>query len=168
MPRKNKELEKEYNKNYHKSHKEEIVARHKKNSQLTGNTKKKSTALKSWRESHKYEIQEYQRKWRKEHNNPEENRKQWLRRAYGLSTQEYEDMLVSQGHVCAICGNSRNGKYLPVDHKHVPDYETMLPEQKRKHIRGILCSDCNKALGLVKDRVSILERMIQYLKDYDE
>lgn len=39
-----------------------------------------------------------------------------------------------------------------VDHDHVTD-----------QIRGILCGACNRSLGLVKDSVEILQRMINYL-----
>lgn len=41
----------------------------------------------------------------------------------------------------------------PVDH----DHETGL-------VRGILCPNCNRALGLVRDDVEVLQQMIEYLK----
>ena len=165
MPRKNKDLAKEYNKRYTIEHKNEINTRRRKNDKL--NTKGTTAAEQRWKDSHKDEIREYQRKWRKANNNPEYNRKQWLLRTYGISVSEYDEILTSQGGVCAICGAGKAGKSLPVDHKHVPDYGVMLPEERRKYVRGILCSDCNKALGLVKDNITILENMIRYLMDYE-
>ncbi len=79
-----------------------------------------------------------------------------LKSAYGLTPQDYKDMLSKQKGVCLICGKapeeSRDGK-LFVDHCH-----TSLEN------RGLLCYHCNTLLGLAKDNKSILERAILYLQ----
>ena len=56
---------------------------------------------------------------------------------------------------CAICGKDKTAnknRELALDHSH-SDYQ----------VRGILCSNCNTALGLLKDSVENLNRVIIYL-----
>jgi hypothetical protein len=77
----------------------------------------------------------------------------------GLSRDEY---LVLQGQrQCVICGEgeksvdskSRRRKYMAIDHCHTTG-----------RVRGVLCSNCNRALGLFKDSPDILRRAIAYLE----
>jgi hypothetical protein len=87
--------------------------------------------------------------------------KRWsamLRRVHGISEDIYERMLKSQGGCCAICGllgPARRGQdRLHVDHTH----------DKYKKIRGLLCSNCNTAIGLMKDDQKRLVRAAAYLR----
>ena len=62
-------------------------------------------------------------------------------------------MLESQGHVCATCDKTCiSGMRLAVDHCHVTG-----------KVRGLLCCNCNRALGLLKDDPKILANLIDYL-----
>jgi hypothetical protein len=61
-------------------------------------------------------------------------------------------MLESQGGVCAICKAPPGKKWLHVDHSH-----------KTGDVRGLLCGNCNAAIGMTKESVSILNKMIEYL-----
>jgi len=74
----------------------------------------------------------------------------------GVCKAKYHEMLVVQKGSCAICGskfnNSRSSK-LSVDHCH-----------KTGKVRGLLCSNCNTAIGLMKDSIIRLEKAIEYLK----
>jgi len=56
---------------------------------------------------------------------------------------------------CEICGRlaSEFKKGLQLDHCH-----------KTNRFRGWLCSNCNTALGLVKEDVATLEALIKYLR----
>jgi hypothetical protein len=72
----------------------------------------------------------------------------------------YKQMFKEQNGLCAICGQTlpllQNKKYnslLCVDHDHTTG-----------KIRGLLCSNCNKAIGLLKDDVIIIESAANYLK----
>jgi hypothetical protein len=71
---------------------------------------------------------------------------------YGITSDDYAKMFVKQNGVCAICGKKPDLK-LHVDHCH-----------KTKKVRGLLCGNCNRGLGLFKDEVESLEKAIQYLK----
>jgi hypothetical protein len=74
---------------------------------------------------------------------------------YGITNQDYEQMLENQGFCCAGCGLHQNilEKKLNVDHDHVTG-----------KVRGLLCGNCNRALGLVKDNLETLVRLHEYLE----
>lgn len=73
-----------------------------------------------------------------------------VKRKYGLTPEEYDDMLVKQNGLCAIC-QKREPKY--VDHCH----DTGV-------VRGILCPGCNTAIGQFEDDIDIINRAIDYLQ----
>lgn len=81
----------------------------------------------------------------------------WKKQGIRLTIAEYDAMLKAQGGRCAICRSSsvRNGsqKVLHVDHDH--DFG---------HVRGLLCSPCNKALGGFRDSPSLLRAAARYVE----
>jgi len=85
----------------------------------------------------------------------EKNRNRRLVNAYGMTNEDYEKLLELQHFCCAGCGTHQNelDKKLNVDHDH-----------KTGIIRGLLCGNCNRALGLVKDNLQTLTRLHQYLE----
>lgn len=88
--------------------------------------------------------------------NPIQFRAANLRRTFGISLAQYAELLDSQGGVCAICrAKCKTGKPLSVDHVHGSNPVL---------IRGLLCSNCNCAIGQLKDSVEFLLRAIEYLK----
>lgn len=97
------------------------------------------------------------RKWERE--NPERyresKRRQNLKRRYGITIEEYDTMLYNQEGVCAICGTEecRVKPSFSVDHDH-----------RTGEIRGLLCNDCNTALGGFKDDARLLRKAIKYLE----
>lgn len=78
------------------------------------------------------------------------------KRLYGITLSDYDDMFIGQGGNCAICHlpqhDSRKNR-LCVDHDHVSGM-----------VRGLLCSNCNVGIGLLKDDERILLNAIQYLR----
>jgi hypothetical protein len=78
--------------------------------------------------------------------------------------QDYEDMLRIQNGVCAICGGvNSNGENLSIDHDH-----NCCPTVKScgSCIRGLLCGDCNRGIGLLKDSIENIRRAESYLAWY--
>jgi Recombination endonuclease VII len=73
-----------------------------------------------------------------------------LRRRYGITQKDFEELLAEQGGVCAICG-APDPEH--VDHEHVSGY-----------VRGVLCFNCNGGLGQFRDSIQYLDRAIDYLK----
>jgi hypothetical protein len=78
-----------------------------------------------------------------------------IRRVYGITYAEYEAMLEAQGGGCAICGQTpeQEGRRLPIDHCHTTN-----------KVRGVLCTKCNQALGMMDDDTNRLAKAIQYLQ----
>ena len=110
---------------------------------------------------------EYTREYRKtkppkNYTTSDENRRGHLLRAYGLTVEQYDEMLVTQGGKCAVCPTEAGTttRSFAVDHDH-----SCCPGKKTcgRCIRGLLCTNCNMALGLVKEDRETLESMIAYL-----
>lgn len=80
---------------------------------------------------------------------------------YGLTRDDYVDLEKSQNGVCKICGESeKHKKRLSVDHDHAC---CSGQGSCGKCIRGLLCSNCNRVLGQLKDNKVLLQNMIDYL-----
>jgi len=71
---------------------------------------------------------------------------------YGITTERKMALLKQQNYCCKICGNKINMISGYIDHNH-----------KTGKIRGILCGNCNTALGLLKDNIDIFKKAIKYL-----
>lgn len=80
-------------------------------------------------------------------------RRAQLLRDYGLTVEAYNDLLVSQHGVCAICGGQPpRGRSFHVDHDHTTGA-----------VRGLLCATCNTGIGGLKDSVDLLRKAADYL-----
>lgn len=105
---------------------------------------KKAAQHKAWRERNKSRHQEYMRAY---------NMQYW----HGISLEQFTQLMEQQDGVCAICKESpigtRGNERLHIDHDHVTNM-----------VRGLLCSSCNTALGLLKDNVTIMNTAIAYLQ----
>jgi hypothetical protein len=99
--------------------------------------------------------------------NPEMHKKRIRRYAikkYGISYDEYLNILKNQNNSCAICKiNFDTIKENPhVDHNHLCCSTPI--ESCGKCVRGVLCRRCNMFLGTVEDDIIILSNAIKYLK----
>lgn len=88
------------------------------------------------------------------------DRRRALMDRYGITLEEYTTLLEGQGGKCATCPTVPQKRSLAVDHDH-----NCCPGKKTcgKCIRGLLCQNCNTALGLLKDDRNRLVEMINYL-----
>jgi hypothetical protein len=75
-------------------------------------------------------------------------------RVHGVSKKEFDDMYESQGGRCPICDYMISKDNMKIDH----DHGTM-------EVRGLLCSNCNVGIGMLKDDTDILAAAIRYLSD---
>lgn len=76
--------------------------------------------------------------------------------------EEYIAMEKIQGNVCKICEKPNiNGRRLSIDHDHACCSGTY---SCGKCIRGLICFNCNTALGNVNDNIELLQKMIKYLQ----
>jgi hypothetical protein len=85
------------------------------------------------------------------------SRRSFLKRAYGITLEEYQAMLVAQDNKCALCGDEFDGDSLKacLDHCHTTGKN-----------RGLLCSRCNWGIGLFKDSTERLRKAISYLEKH--
>ncbi|MBM4707931.1 hypothetical protein GS982_01310 [Rhodococcus hoagii] len=79
-----------------------------------------------------------------------------LRHRYGIEVSDYDALLEEQGGACAICHlPPADGRPLVVDHCH-----TSL------EVRGLLCSQCNAAIGLLMDSPSVIDSAAAYVRHH--
>lgn len=120
------------------------------------------SCMKELRVKRNPEIAEYQRKRRA--NYTEEDKQMGkdyqLRYKFDLTLSEYENLVESQQHSCAICrrpdGSDAAGldsaRRLSVDHDHTT-----------RMVRGLLCTNCNNGLGRFMDSARLLRAAADYL-----
>lgn len=108
--------------------------------------KQRVAATKAWRKRNPKKFREahrkYQLNWR-------------LQKKFGITIQQRDAMLAAQGGKCKGCGSDTpnwKGDW-HVDHCH-----------KTNKVRGILCHNCNTALGRVKDSPDVLRNLARYLE----
>jgi len=82
------------------------------------------------------------------------DRRRYLKKKYGISEEVFNWMLKKQYNACAVCDKEAK---LVIDHDHATGV-----------IRGLLCTKCNTALGLLGDDKESLFKMILYLGAADE
>lgn len=89
-------------------------------------------------------------------------RRRDLRRAYGITPEEFAAKLATQGGRCAICGTTKPGGKgnWHLDHDHAFD-----ARDTRGH-RGLLCHGCNTALGAFDDSPRLLRAAASYLQKH--
>lgn len=112
--------------------------------------KRTGDGYKCWCQECRYEKLNKPTKYGIPRSSKEYNRVHHLDITYGLSLEDWHELLDKQNGVCAICGESFDK--LCVDHDH-----------KTGQVRGLLCDKCNKGLGQFNDDVNKLARAIQYL-----
>ena len=71
---------------------------------------------------------------------------------YGITGEEFRTILKQQGSKCPIC-NRDISKNLSVDHNHLTG-----------EIRGLICNNCNLAMGNAGDSPKILRALADYLE----
>lgn len=75
-----------------------------------------------------------------------------LRQNYrGFTSGDYDALFAKRGSACAVCGKQQK-QHLHVDHNHTTGI-----------VRGLLCSDCNTALGHLRDSPVIIQSLLQYI-----
>ena len=79
-----------------------------------------------------------------------------LKKLYGMTLEQYQDLLAAQANRCAIC--NRLFKKTPlIDHCH-----------KTGKVRGLLCRACNTGIGSFRDDPTLTEAATRYLQNSGE
>lgn len=118
--------------------------------------KAKTTALKSYYKN-KEARDKTSRQWQLA--NPEKVKRiaiKWeLKTKYGITLEKYESMVEAQNGLCAVCNTKPSHRRLDVDHSHISG-----------KLRKLLCSNCNTALGLLKEDKERITKLLQYLEEH--
>ena len=87
--------------------------------------------------------------------NPEVQKERSRRHKHGITSEQFDFMLMIQDYKCAACRTTKpKGKgNWHIDHCH-----------ETGHIRGLLCHYCNVALGNANDSIDRLQSLINYLR----
>ena len=95
------------------------------------------------------------RAWDRSPKGQRQRRATHVKRAYGVTIEWLDEMLIEQGGVCAICkADEPGGKGgFHVDHDHVTG-----------KVRGLLCHDCNVGLGCFRDSEEMVVEAAAYLR----
>ena len=110
-----------------------------------------------WQQENPERLNEYRRRRRKEPAVKARERAAHLRRKYGITLEQYDELLAAQGGVCFLCSRPpTDGISLHVDHHH-----------ETGAIRKLLCFRCNNALGDLGDDPDLLRRAARYLDSHD-
>jgi len=80
---------------------------------------------------------------------------------FGLTEEQYAELFASQNGLCAICNGKERARAakatyiraMAIDHCHETD-----------RVRGLLCSSCNRAIGLFKDDPDLMRKAASYVE----
>ena len=79
-----------------------------------------------------------------------------LRSRYGMTEDDYKQMIVDQNNLCSICAVD----FSKVDKIHIDHCHTT------NKVRGLLCVNCNSGIGIFRDDIEVLEKAIKYLEKH--
>lgn len=101
----------------------------------------------------------YAKAWREA--NRDKAKSSCLQKLYRITLDDYNQLLTLQKHVCAICKQPETNMQatgtkfsLAVDHCHTTG-----------KVRGLLCSSCNRAIGLFNHSSDTILSAVKYLKE---
>lgn len=106
----------------------------------------------------KYNNSEARKQKQKEYY--QQNKERWveasLQKLYGIGLEDYKRLLTEQNESCKICERPQSSfkRSFAVDHCH-----------ETGKVRGLLCSNCNTSLGLMKENPRAVKNMINYIKE---
>jgi hypothetical protein len=74
-----------------------------------------------------------------------------LKHAYKITVEDYDKKLKEQNYCCAICNKHRDEfkRNLSVDHDH-----------KTGKVRSLLCIICNTNVGVVEDKLEMIQKYL--------
>lgn len=89
--------------------------------------------------------------------------KNHLKRKYGISLEEYEEMLLLQDYKCKICGSVKANREWKTKHQRLDLFVDHCHATGK--VRGLLCNKCNVGLAMFNEKEEYFVNAIAYLKD---
>ncbi len=147
----------EYQKRYRKNNRESIKAGKLKYNQ------ENSEKIREYQREYRLKNKEKRKRYSKEHHakNPDARRSIVYKKTYGITLENYNEMLAKQNNVCAVCKQpevilhniTKKPKRLAIDHDH-----------KTGQVRGLLCHRCNVFLGNYEELRDLIPQFEIYLQ----
>lgn len=85
-----------------------------------------------------------------------------LKRRYGLTVEEYYTLLKDANYKCEICLKDVKGFN---EHSGTKDRACVDHDHEKDIVRGILCVDCNFAIGLLRNSSELCLNAAKYLEE---
>lgn len=88
-------------------------------------------------------------------------------RRYGLTVEDWRAIMEAQGWACGVCKKVPPSGTLHIDHSHARGFKALPPEEKRHHVRGVVCFTDNSVFlrrGATPER---LRAAADYLEAYE-
>ena len=147
---------KEYKKMWYQMNKERIKTKFKE--YYLNHKGEISNYYKKYYINHKNELSTYRKDYYYKHKEKEKvkMKKYRLKKQYELTISDFNNLLLAQNMRCAICNQPldlQNPNKVHIDHDH-----------KTGKVRGVLCRDCNLAIGYLKDNPEYTKRATEYLE----
>ncbi len=112
-----------------------------------------------WQKQHSEYENRKSRQWRQDNRErfAATSRNSILKRKYGITDAQFNEILAAQNYVCAVCKRDepRANSKLAVDHCHATG-----------KVRGLLCTKCNTAIGLLDDSPGLAMELLNYMKKH--
>lgn len=148
-----REKKKEYMRDYLKTHKRKPITPEKRE-EINRKRRERYATDTEYREREKAKAKERNQR------NPAAKRNSRLKAEFGISLEQYNDILDKQGGSCAICGatssrsqeKGKRRKSMYIDHDH-----------NTGAVRGLLCHHCNFGIGHFFDNPALLQTAAEYL-----
>jgi hypothetical protein len=128
---------------------------------VKANPEKRQKTERAYRKKNAEKIAAQKKMWKgKNRDKHRESNRRWKLKRFG-GEDTFSRLFAAQAGKCAICftekGSStgKDNRRLAVDHCH-----------NTKVVRGLLCGNCNRMLGLAKDDPALLKRAAKYLERF--
>lgn len=128
------------------------------------NPEKVRARIAAWRAANQDRVRELGRKHdakrgKREARDPDRALVFKLKHLYGLSRTQYDEMHEAQGGVCAICNRPERIMHRGVVRRLVVDHD-----HANGRVRGLLCQNCNAAIGMLDDDPALVASALRYLQ----
>jgi hypothetical protein len=125
---------------------------------VKANPERKRKNTQNWYRVNLEQQREYNKQRNKDPKIKRSKKNSDLKRKYGITTQDFDKLWFLQKGLCAICNipmlmYGKENDSVCIDHNHTTG-----------KIRGLLCSQHNRAIGLLQDNTTYLRNAIAYLE----
>jgi len=117
-----------------------------------------------YRQNHKAQAAKYVSKYYYSNKGREHN----LKKRFGITLEEYNQMNIKQKGRCAICGRPETYSFTPPDGLKRIRALSIDHNHETNEIRGLLCIKCNAGIGNFDENIEYLANAIAYLQKAKE